>query len=126
VFGIKANRWHFALRIICAIALVSLSFAHQPLALAKGSSSNLSAYLLPDGSLPILCSSSGDGSKKGNGRTDTCEACRLATSIAVPLAPSFGQRLAAPVSAIPNQPKIILVKHQSFPPAAPPRAPPFS
>jgi hypothetical protein len=131
VFTKSANRWHIALRIICVVALVSLSFAHRPVALASttadtGLPTDISAFLLPDGTLPILCFSSDRNSEKGNAGSGSCEACRLSATTDIPQSPAIGERLVSPVLVTQNTPKAIVLQQASFPPAAPPRAPPIS
>lgn len=121
----SGNRQQSITRIICVFALLLLSFSHQPFALAKTGSSDFSAYLLPDGSLPVFCFSV-DGKSGSSMDMGKCEACRLSAAINLPLAPSLAKRVSTPLLVdriVSASPPIIL---HTFPPSAPPRAPPVS
>ena len=57
-----------ATRILCALALVSFGFAAPGAASGNSralSSTEIAAFMLPDGSLPSLCVTATDGSGKG-------------------------------------------------------------
>lgn len=77
------------LRIICAMAMLLLGFSHHAVSPAFASveaqQEDLSAYRLPDGSLPVLClPRSGDQDKEHDGGSSGCEACRLSASVMLP------------------------------------------
>lgn len=119
------------LRIFCAVALVLLSFAHQPVITGSSefSASDFSSYTLPDGTSPVICAttpyklSDKDG-KKQNYYNTGCEACRLSSSIMCPEPPfSSGPRL-NPVLAYSPLQVVPQFNRQIFPPSAPPQAPP--
>ncbi|MDZ7874047.1 MAG: hypothetical protein U5N27_13435 [Rhizobium sp.] len=114
-------------RIICAIALLCVGFAHKtPVIESAIPLSELASYTLPDGTIPILCLPSQDDSGKhhSNDRGTGCEACRLSASIILPApADSIGQAIV--VGAEIQLP----VRHEAFyrqlfPPNASPRGPP--
>lgn len=116
-------------RIMCALAVLLVGFAHKPPVLDNSQIplSEITQYVLPDGSLPVLCLPSEDGKAKHN-HHDTgsgCEACRLAASVLLPtLADEPGLPIlreaerAAPI-------RTEAFSRQLFPPNASPRGPPF-
>ncbi|MBY3322955.1 hypothetical protein HFN88_04875 [Rhizobium laguerreae] len=122
----QIEQW--ALRILCAAALVFVSFAHQLPAAAAGEfdPAELSQYVLPDGTLPTLCVTTTD--KSGQSRHDKahshgCEACRISASILLPAADIAGA--AIPFAAAVELPIRTEAFHrQLFPPNTGPRAPP--
>lgn len=74
-------------RMLCALSLLLVAFAHRPLSLdataAGYSAAEVAAYVLPDGTLPDLCL---DGSKDGqHSAGNNCEACRITSSADLPL-----------------------------------------
>lgn len=76
------------LRILCAVAFLLLGFAHKPPVVDASPipASEIADYILPDGTLPVLCLPSEDGTAKHN-HPDSgtfCEACRLAASTILP------------------------------------------
>lgn len=114
-------------RVLCAIALLSVGFAHKPPALDVPDSIALSAhqYVLPDGTLPENCLSLGGGQDDGGlplGKD--CEACRLSAAAALPgPADTFGAPMPRERErAVPIRAEAFF--HQLFPPSAPPRGPP--
>ncbi len=124
MFGKIRFKWQVAWRIACALALLLLSFAHQPVTRANSAPFDLSSYLLPDGSLPILCFTA-YGSKGGKFiNNDPCQACRLADSIAIPVAPAIAMRLPAVIPVAHTIPQTIHFKLPVLQPATRPRAPP--
>jgi hypothetical protein len=73
-------------RMLCALSLLLVAFAHNPLISAATASAyadvNVADYLLPDGTLPDLClDSEGSGKHAGVGH---CEACRIVSSVDLP------------------------------------------
>lgn len=114
-------------RILCAIALLCLGFTHQlPNADAASISiSDFEQYVLPDGTLPVLClsdmdSQSHSSTKVGNG----CEACRLSASILLP-APGDTSSWLIPRSAdrfIEQKAETVVWRHLTA--CASPRGPP--
>lgn len=82
------------LRMLCAMLLVALGFAHKPIDahamtpmdLASVTSVDLSDYVLPDGSIADICFAGHvDKAPSGQHIDNTCEACRLSAASAVPL-----------------------------------------
>lgn len=76
------------LRILCALAFLLLGFAHKPPVVDVGPipASEIAAYILPDGTLPVLCLPSEVGTAKQDHHEsgNFCEACRLAASTILP------------------------------------------
>ncbi|WP_246659072.1 hypothetical protein [Rhizobium sp. FY34] len=115
------------MRILCAIALLCVGFAHKPpLVSSTASIADLASYMLPDGTVPILClTGESDGTKHpgdhiGNG----CEVCRLAACAILPTpADSIGEALIVATDVqLPIRREAFY--RQLFPPSAPPRGPP--
>lgn len=125
----KIGKWQVALRVLCALVLLSVGFAHKaatfPALEAASGSVDLAAYSLPDGSLAPLCQPGpGDG---GEGKASTgsgCEACRIAAAILLPLRSGvIGAAAYYRVVAF-RPPLTETIPLQAFPPNAAPRAPP--
>lgn len=110
------------LRILCAMLLVFLGFAHRPF-MSTASAQDMSGYVLPDGSIASLCLPDQDG-KQGKHVDHGCEACRIASNIAIPLPPLEAEDVVRASVTV----SFILAPEQfhrlNFPPSAPPRGPP--
>lgn len=116
------------MRILCALALVSVGFAHHPgiSNAAELPLLELAQYRLPDGNLPIICTTekTADGKEHGKAYMPGCEACRISAAALLPYPPAaacdrFGfvrQDIIAPESA--------RFRRQLYPPNSGPRAPP--
>ena len=124
----------WALRILCAVALVFVGFAHQAPAAAAGAfdPAELAHYVLPDGTLPTLCVTVPDKSdtdKSGASQHDKahshgCEACRIGAST---LLPTPTDMAGAPIGFAVSVELPIRAEafhRQLFPPNTGPRAPP--
>ncbi len=116
--------------MLIAFALVAVAFGHQPLRFASSpalSATELAAYALPDGSLPIICFGNdgvGSGHDEGAGGTG-CDACRLTSSVVFPAPPCDPWRATSDVSStVPVATPMVHIA-RAFPPAAPPTAPPL-
>lgn len=116
-------------RIICAIALLLVGFAHQPPAIAMAGTQPLAlaAYALPDGTIPDICfSEDGSHGDRHGPELSVCDACIIASSILLPSpADVAGRRLALTLAVIEPQ-QAETVRRRLFPPNAAPRAPPLS
>ena len=84
----QISRWT---RIICALALILVGFAHKPpQTVSTVPASEFAAYVLPDGTLPFLCDVANlDGDKGTMHDHDRCEACLLSASTLLPPPPSL-------------------------------------
>ena len=122
----RIGRWNAALRILCAVALLSVGFAHKAVVLPAPAAADLSAFALPDGSLPLIClgadpsSDDGKSSVAGNG----CDACRIAASVLLPQRSGLPQAVGCYETIAFRLPPAQTVRRQAFPPNAAPRAPP--
>ncbi len=88
----RAERFRMAVRLVAALALLFLSFAHES-ALANASNPAVSAeYRLPDGTFADICFGAGgiDDHDGGKHVPPVCEACRLAKSALLPAPPDEG------------------------------------
>ncbi|MDR6821118.1 hypothetical protein J2X76_006319 [Neorhizobium sp. 2083] len=118
----------WVVRALCVLALLFVGFAHKPLNLDYHSipASELAAYTLPDGTLPVLCLPSEDGKTKHDGHDlgSGCEACRLTASV---LLPAPADMAGAPI--VRESERMVPVRseafyRQLFPPNTAPRGPP--
>lgn len=82
--GDKMATW---VRIVCAVALLCLGFAHKAPAVAGSPIpvAGFSQYVLPDGTMPVLCLSDGHaGHDDHQDLGKACEACRLGSLVLLP------------------------------------------
>ena len=80
----KTASWRLLVNTICAIALVFAAFAHRAVAPADYGDADLTAYVLPDGTLPNLCLPAKDGDGHDGPSGHPCEFCRIAASFDLP------------------------------------------
>ncbi|NTJ61640.1 hypothetical protein G6M50_29095 [Agrobacterium rhizogenes] len=125
IFG--TTQW--LVRILCAMALLSVGFAHQPIVAVADEISpiELAQYRLPDGSLPVLCVTykDADGKVHGKAFVPGCEACRIASAAVLPAPPSD---ICGRFTSLRED--IVVAKAEAFnrqlyPPNSGPRAPPI-
>jgi hypothetical protein len=119
------------MRIICALAILFVGFAHQPPAIAEASPFDIASYALPDGSLPILCvtESDSDGSQKDKGKhshAQDCEACRIGASTLLPQPADDPGRKIAIARLTTTRVFASIPQRRVLSPGAPPRAPPIA
>lgn len=76
---------HALLQVICALALVLSTLFHAS-ALPRQPGGDLSAYRLPDGTLPVLCLPGSAGQKPDGTSGTSCPYCTLASMPALPAA----------------------------------------
>lgn len=116
------------LRIVCAVALLSLGFAHHRLAPEKTGipADELAQYILPDGSLPVFCLTARDGgaATEAKATKSECVACRIGAAMLLPEpTDGLGKRIAILASLVPGLQHGVV--QDSFPgKIAEPRAPP--
>ena len=117
---------HLLARLLLAVCLVLIGFAHQPPALAaQGDDSvELAAFALPDGSLPVICFGVDGGGEAGSGLH--CPACLVSKGFF--LAAPAGGIFAAfrPARAERRATKPLFLVRAVWPPSAPPTAPPLA
>ncbi|MCV9947587.1 hypothetical protein [Rhizobium sp. BT-175] len=126
--GSKSSKW---VRILCAFALFCVGFAHQVprLQAYEISISELAQYVLPDGTIPVLClpaEEDGKSHPRGLAYGKSCEACRLAGSTILPAPPSSSIGPIEMLLAVSFRPNVNVVSRRLFPPNAAPRASPAS
>lgn len=78
-----------AVRVLSALALLFLSFAHQPAFARQITPSMAADYMLPDGTIGDICFGLDgiDGKEHGSsheGLAPVCDYCRLAASVLLP------------------------------------------
>ena len=109
------------LRVLLSLALLMTAFAHRPAVATPAF--DAAAYVLPDGSLPVLCLPSG-GKTDGSVSSGACEFCRLASSVVLPEPPADPDRLPSHAAWRPRPlPEAAAGRSSEFP-AAPPQGPP--
>lgn len=80
------NTFNSVTRLLCVIALLFVGFAHRIPAALPQPDVDLTAYALPDGTLPVICHSPA-GTNDGSGNAiffSDCEFCRLASAAILP------------------------------------------
>jgi hypothetical protein len=117
------------MRVLCALALLFVGLSHKPPAIAASTltPTELAAYTLPDGTVPVLCLPAKDGASKKHSHDFGfgCEACRLASAILLPAPPTIDSSI-----VISPADRFVPVRYEAFyrqlfPPNASPRAPPL-
>ena len=112
-----------ALRLLCAMLLVVLGFAHRPVT-ASAMPMDVSAYALPDGTMPTICIPDESGGKTGKDIGQRCEACRISSAATLPAPPGESDE----VTHVIEHMAFVLAPERfhrlNFPPNAPPRGPP--
>lgn len=116
-------RRHVA-RLLLALSIALIGFAHQPPAAGAQPAQgvDLSAYALPDGSLPVLCLGVDGGGEATSGLH--CPACLVSKGFV--LAAPAGGLFAAfrPARAERRATNPLFLVRAVWPPSAPPTAPP--
>lgn len=119
------TRWAVCLRILCAVALLSVGFAHRPALATQPSAFELAQYVLPDGTIADLCLNDVVDGKVKHVMPTKCEACRIGSAILMPAPADLAGVVLAfrRVAALPLVEEALHSKRER--PGAPPRAPPF-
>ncbi|WP_337184847.1 hypothetical protein [Shinella sp.] len=121
----RMTSWAACLRILCALALLSVGFAHQPASAARPGAILLSQYVLPDGTIGDLCLNDHVDGKVRHDAAPKCEACRIGGAMLLPQpADPAGTVLAFRTASVrPLVGQAVDARRER--PGAPPRAPPF-
>tara|TARA_R110000803_G_scaffold79103_1_gene144595 strand:+ start:2194 stop:2604 length:411 start_codon:yes stop_codon:yes gene_type:complete len=119
---------HIGIRILCVIALMLVGFSHKLASfgtLPQNTQASLTSYALPDGTLPILCLG-GQAADPDNdrGMLDTCEFCRIATSVTLPDNPQLPEPVEFVSRALAHLPARVEWQATTYDTPAVPRAPP--
>ncbi len=95
---------------LLALTTVIVGFAHRPLRLEpRGYPIDVTAWVLPDGTLPELCHYDDvGGHRHGSDAAATCDACRLTDAPGLPTVAAF---------VLPAPTAIPLVRHRHGPAA---------
>ncbi len=119
------TRWAACLRILCAVALLFVGFAHQPASATQPTALELTQYVLPDGTMPDICLNDMVDGKVKHVAPVKCEACRIGSAMLVPQPADFTGAVLAfrHISALPLVEEALRSRRER--PGAPPRAPPF-
>ncbi|EDQ32613.1 hypothetical protein HPDFL43_03681 [Hoeflea phototrophica DFL-43] len=114
-------------RIICALALLMVAFAHNPPSvshkLAAYADVDFTQYILPDGTLPDLCLTGKDHDGH-HANSNGCEACRISSSADLPLPASGVSVNCGSLAHKITFPKVVSFVAVALRPGASPRAPP--
>jgi hypothetical protein len=111
--------WRELLLALGVLALVFLSFGHQPVLAGPGEAQ----FRFADGSVPVFCGTGpADGQDAGY---DHCDACRIASGVALPAPPEQPEeRFALSSGPISNIQPAVIGDDVAIGPGRP-RAPPF-
>lgn len=112
-------------RFFCVLSLVLVGFAHRPVVYAAPITTDLSAYVLPDGSLPSFCQAGVGSDGQPGARSGHCEFCRIAGAAVLPSPLATPDAMfvlvrTAHVFAADDRPAA-----RVFAPGTPPRGPPL-
>jgi len=91
----RLNRANAYLAILYGLAMLLLPLAHRPL---PSAGTELSAFTLPDGTLPVICWGGAGQSKQPTSAKPTCDACLL--TAAPGLFPSLIVQVVPPARAL--------------------------
>jgi hypothetical protein len=123
------RQWQMTVRVLSALALLFLSFAHQPVFARQLAPAMAANYVLPDGTIADICfglDGVDDHKSPHEGLAPVCDYCRLAASIALPPPPSDSYliiRVAACAESKTDFPAIFVEYSRALPQS---RAPPLS
>lgn len=93
--AVAGRQWQTTVRVLSALALLFLSFAHQPAFARQITPAMAADYRLPDGTIGDICFGLDGIEGKNHGSSHetaapVCDYCRLAASIALPSPPGDG------------------------------------
>lgn len=117
--------WQLTVGMIGLFALIMAGFAHKPVDLADSQDADLAGYVLPDGTLPVLCLTGDNDSGSGQrAHQDACDFCRLASSVVLPAPDHFDRaaRIGISQPLLPEQADPLLARKADLLP--PVRGPP--
>lgn len=119
-------RFGWLLRFACIMALAFVAHAHRPVSLSAASSVDLAAYVLPDGTLPIICHA-GSAGEQDTHPDRLCDFCHIASGSALPSPPDGAPAIVFAGKGTPlGAEQACAVRRRCFPPSAPPHGPPLS
>lgn len=119
--------WRLAVRLLGALALVFVAFAHRVPLPAASALPDVQAYAFPDGSVPVICvTGPAEEAPQKAAHALPCDACLIAASVLLPapgdlaLPAGDASESALPAAAADSLPR------SAWPPSAPPTAPPLA
>lgn len=71
----------WAVRILCAVSLLMVAFAHRVNVYAPDPV-EMAAYVLPDGTMPVICMTGADGKPVTQHPDNHCDFCQIASGSA--------------------------------------------
>lgn len=112
------------LSALCVIALVWIGVAHRPI-ISSTTAPNveLSAYVFPDGTIPVICFG-GEGDGKSTSSRG-CEICTLANTIILPEPPQSFARTMIEIKYVGSVSKALTISKSIRLVGAPPTGPPL-
>lgn len=121
----RTTSWAACLRMLCAVALLFVGFAHQPASASGPNGFELTQYVLPDGTVPDLCLNDMVDGKTKHVMPVKCEACRIGSALLMPAPADLDGAVLAFrwVAALPLVEEALRSRRER--PGSPPRAPPF-
>jgi hypothetical protein len=121
----RTTGWALCLRILCAVGLLFVAFAHRPAVAAGPGPAELAAYVLPDGSMADLCINDTVDNKIKPAPGAKCEACRIAGATLLPAPTDLAGTVLTVrrLALLPPMEEALPSRRER--PGAPPRAPPF-
>jgi hypothetical protein len=121
----RTTGWALCLRILCAVGLLFVAFAHRPAVAAGPGPAELAAYVLPDGSMADLCINDTVDNKIKPAPGAKCEACRIAGATLLPAPADLAGTVLTirRIALLPPMEEALPSRRER--PGAPPRAPPF-
>ncbi|MCR6499006.1 hypothetical protein MUO32_08185 [Shinella sp. CPCC 101442] len=119
------THWGLCLRMLCAVALLFVGFAHRPAMAAMPAGLEMAQYVLPDGSIADLCLNDMVDGKTKQAVPGKCDACRIGGAMLTPEPATFAVTVLTfrRIAALPLVEEALRSKRDR--PGAPPRAPPF-
>lgn len=121
------NTLNTVTRLLCVIALLLVGFAHRMPAASPQPDVDLSAYALPNGTLPVICQSP-SGTQDGSGKAvffSDCGFCRLASTAILPV-PEHTRTPPCSAAAVPVRVAHDLTVFPIHYPGTPTRGPPLA
>jgi hypothetical protein len=121
----RTTGWALCLRILCAVGLLFVAFAHRPAVATGPGPAELAAYVLPDGSMADLCINDTVDNKIKPAPGAKCEACRIAGATLLPAPADLAGTVLTirRIALLPPMEEALPSRRER--PGAPPRAPPF-
>ncbi|WP_426228349.1 hypothetical protein [Pararhizobium sp. DWP3-4] len=128
--AVAGRQWQMTMRVLSALALLFLSFAHQPAFARQITPAMAADYMLPDGTIGDICFGLDGTEGKSHGSSHealspVCDYCRLSATIALPSPPGDGYliiRVAALSDSKPDFPNVFVAHPRLLPQS---RAPPL-